>query len=251
MALRLPSVLAVLLIVLLIYGYSRTFLSPLGAAAAAISFATMGQVAELGMLGETEALFTLWVSGSLLIWHWGYLRDPPGRWSWIAAYALAGLGMLTKGVQGPAYLVLPVRRLFAAHRPLARCGPPLALGRLGRVRGDLGCLASAVFQQQGWPDTRAILGYDIGLRFDNAYLRWGTILKHFGSYPFEVAACLLPWSVLLLPYFSRRFRNSLGPVRRQVVFLAGAILVTFRWLVPAKSRYFMPLYPCFAPWWDW
>src|SRR5262249_47981803 len=68
-ALRLPSDCAMLLTVILIYGYARTFLSRTGALTAGAAYASMGQVLELGRTGKTDALFTLFVSGSLLLWH--------------------------------------------------------------------------------------------------------------------------------------------------------------------------------------
>jgi len=58
-AVRMPSVLAVLATVLLVYAYSRLFLSRIGAMAAALAYGTMGQVLQLCRLGETDALFAL------------------------------------------------------------------------------------------------------------------------------------------------------------------------------------------------
>jgi len=74
-AIRLPSVVAVLLTTVLIYAYGRSFLVPAGAFAAAVGFATMGQVLDLGRLGENEAVFTCLLSAALVSWHWLYLRD--------------------------------------------------------------------------------------------------------------------------------------------------------------------------------
>src|SRR6516164_5672965 len=102
---RLPTVLATLLTSLLVYGYSRVFLSRLGAFTAALAYATMGQVLQLGRVAESEAVFTLFVSASLLIWHWGYAKQWPDIWTWIAGYALAALGALAKGPQSPIYFV--------------------------------------------------------------------------------------------------------------------------------------------------
>ena len=76
LAVRLPSVIATWLTTLLIYGYSRRFLSRLGSLAAGFAFATMGMVLQLGRLAETDAIFTFFVSGSLLLWHWGYTANP-------------------------------------------------------------------------------------------------------------------------------------------------------------------------------
>jgi 4-amino-4-deoxy-L-arabinose transferase-like glycosyltransferase len=122
-AIRLPSALAILVTALLIYGYGRTFLSRFGAFAAGAVFITAGQVLQIGNLGETEAIFTLLVSASLLVWHWGYVRSWPPAWFWIAGGTLAALGALAKGLQAPAYffgtvgVFLVVRRDW--RRPIA------------------------------------------------------------------------------------------------------------------------------------
>ncbi|HVT30277.1 MAG TPA: glycosyltransferase family 39 protein, partial [Lacipirellulaceae bacterium] len=65
-AVRLPSVVAVVLTVLLIYGYLRSFASIVAAVVAALAYATMGQVLQIGRFGESEAFFALLVSASLL-----------------------------------------------------------------------------------------------------------------------------------------------------------------------------------------
>ena len=104
-SLRLPSVAAILLMVIIIYGYARSFLSRLGAFASALGFASMGQVLELGRLGETEAVFTLFVAGSLLTWRW-CLNTGTSPWlMWMLSYALAAAATLTKGPQAPMYFV--------------------------------------------------------------------------------------------------------------------------------------------------
>ena len=59
---RFPSLLATLLTTLMIYGYGRTFLSRLGALAAAASFATLADMFQMGRQAETEALFILLVA---------------------------------------------------------------------------------------------------------------------------------------------------------------------------------------------
>src|SRR5262245_47187020 len=107
MAIRIPSVCAILLTCVLIYRFSRLFLSALGALAAGLCFASMGQVLELGRVGETDALFTLFVSGALLSWHAGLTRGLSLYRTWSIGYALAALGTLTKGPQAPVYFVVP------------------------------------------------------------------------------------------------------------------------------------------------
>ncbi len=62
-AIRLPSVLAILLTTLITYLYARTFLTPTGALAAGAAYASLLQVLQIGRLGENEALYALLVSG--------------------------------------------------------------------------------------------------------------------------------------------------------------------------------------------
>ena len=68
-AVRLPSILATVLTTLLVYAYSRQFLSRLGALSSALVYCTFAQVLQLGRVAETEALFTLFVSAALFVWH--------------------------------------------------------------------------------------------------------------------------------------------------------------------------------------
>ena len=50
------------------------FSSTIAATVAALAYATMGQVLQIGRQGESEALFALLVGASLLVWHLGYMR---------------------------------------------------------------------------------------------------------------------------------------------------------------------------------
>ena len=250
-AIRLPSMLAILCMTLLIYGYARGFMSRVGATASAAAYATAGHVLELGRLGETESLFTLFVGGSLLAWHWAPARGGRTRWGWIIAYVFVALGTLTKGPQAPIYFALSVGVYLLVT---ARWRDALTLWHLAGVVIFAGLLALWLvpfWRMQGWAGTAKIFGYDVGLRFDDT--RGLTLLKHLASYPFEVLGCLLPWSALLVAYVRRDFRALLKANKinggAAALFLVIAVAVTFPtcWLTPgAKTRYFMPLYPCFA-----
>ena len=54
-SIRLPTLFAVLATTLLIYAVGRSFLGRLGAFAAALAFATMGEVLQMGRVAETRA----------------------------------------------------------------------------------------------------------------------------------------------------------------------------------------------------
>ena len=245
-AIRWPSVASVLLLGLLIYAYSRTCLGRVGAMAAGAAFITMGQVLELGRLGETDPLMTMMVAASLLVWHYGRLRGWSPVWYWSAGYLLAALATLTKGAQGPVYFAATVGGF------LLWTGRWREAFRWSHLVGILVFVATMAlwhvpyFFALGWDSTRRIYWDDLGMRFVGS--PWITV-KHLLAYPVEVLGCLLPWSVLLIAYLGRDFRESLKSAREQVIFLAIAIILAFPscWLAPiGRSRYFMPLYPCFA-----
>ena len=246
-ALRLPSDVAMLLTVLLIYGYARTFLSRLGALTAGLAYASMGQVLELGRMGETDALFTLFISGSLIGWHLCYLRFGSCYRTWCLGYLFVALGMLTKGPQAPVYFagVVGAYLLWTGQ------------WRTAFSRAHAAGIATFVLLFGAWQVPFMIkLGTegagrmyvnDVGHRFMDASLF--SFGEHLLAYPLEVAACMLPWSGLLVVWFVPGFRKLLGEARPYFIFLTLCLVVTFPtvWLPPgARPRYFMPLYPCAA-----
>ncbi len=198
---------------------------------------------ELGRLGENEAIFALFIAGSLLVWHGLYAR---GNWAaaWAFGGALAGLALLQKGIQGPVY--------FAA-----------ATGMFLLVRRDW----RALFSWQhllGWCAFAAVwlawqIPFYLATDWETSVAMWTRtvahrftfrgLLEHWGTYPLETFACLLPWSPLLVGLAFPKFRRSLGDRPTQVAFLITAILITYPSVLIAahsRGRYFLPLYPCFA-----
>ena len=244
---RLPGVLAVLVTALLLYGVSRKFVANGGALAAAISYTTMIQVLELGQLAETETLFTLLVSGSLLLWIAGHAGRWPPAITWGIAYALVGLGTLTKGPQAPVYFGAAVGLYLLVARDWRFAFTRWHLLGIAVAAGIVAAWQIPYTISVGWEATRHIYQGDVAMRFEDT--RWSTIFEHLAVYPVEVIICTCPWSLLLLAYIHRGLWQSLGRARPLVVFAWLAIAVTFPtcWLVPlARGRYYMPLYPCLA-----
>ncbi len=247
-SLRLPSVIAVLLLVVLIYGYGRSFLSKLGAFAAALGFASMGQVLELGRLGETEAVFTLFVAGSLLTWRWCLNTGRSPWFMWTASYALAAAATLTKGPQAPMYFVGGVWLFLIVTR---RWRMLFTLPHLAGIAVALGVLALwqvPYAMQMGVATSFRVYVGDVASRFGD--MKAATVIKHLISFPLEIVfGSLLPWSVLLLCYASRQFRQDLGRLRENALFLAVCIAISFPsvWIpATASLRYYMPMFPIFA-----
>ena len=241
---RLPSIVAVLLTSLLIYGYARQFLSPLAALAAGLIYASMGQVLEIGRMGESEPLFALLVSASLLIWHLGYVRGWHPARTWIAGFVLAALAAYVKGLQAPVYFVAITGMYLIVRRDWRYLiGWPYAAG------AAVFLLIIALWQIPYYlaTDGASVLAIWTGLVGDRLSL--GGLAAHVVTYPLETFACLLPWSPLLVALAKWETRAALRDESALATFLTTAVLVAYPsvWAVAgARGRYFMPLYPCFA-----
>lgn len=246
-AIRLPSDCAVLLTVILIYAYGRTFLTRLGALTAGAAYASMGQVLELGRLGETDALFTLFVSASLLVWHLCYLRGDSPYLTWCLGYLFVALGMLTKGPQAPVYFagVVGVYLIWTRNWRFALSNAHLTGLALFLVLFNAWQIPFAL--RLGAEGAGQMYVNDVSHRFLDA--SWTLFSTHLVEYPFETLICLLPWSGLLIVWWNRRFRQTLGQAETHATFLTICLLVAFPtvWLPPgSRPRYFMSLYPCVA-----
>jgi 4-amino-4-deoxy-L-arabinose transferase-like glycosyltransferase len=258
-AIRLPTVIATLLTSLMVYGYARIFLSPLGAFTAGIAYATMGQVLQLGRVAETEAVFTLFVASSLLVWHWGYVQEWRRVWPWVAGYALAALGALAKGPQAPIYFVAATGMFLLLQRDWRRLVSWHHLAGISIFFGIIASWQIPFFLKMDWPAVQKVWASDTAMRI------WEinplAVAKHLVTYPMELVACTMPWSLFLGIFLTPGFRRTTGlnqltgvkyrPVRSQMVsFLLVCLAVTFPscWLIPgAHGRYYMPLFPCMAP----
>jgi len=247
-AVRLPTILATLLITLLVYGYSRQFLTRCGALSSGLIYATFAQVLQLGRVAETEATFTLLLGGALLVWHWGYSRRWPALATWTLAYALLAVATLTKSLQAPAYFIGAVVVYLWWTRDLRF---------LLSSAHVVGCMVFAAtflawqipfYEQLDWSAVRQVWASDVGLRF--ASLSPTSVVAHWIGFPWKILACLLPWSLLLPAYLWPQFRQTIGRAAPMVTYLVIVWLVALPtcWLVPnARPRYLMPLYPLAAP----
>jgi 4-amino-4-deoxy-L-arabinose transferase-like glycosyltransferase len=250
-AVRLPSQLATLLTTLLIYGYCRSFLSRLGSFAAAAAFATMADMLQMGRQAETEAIFILFLSVSLLVWHWGMMRGWPDGRTFALGYGLMALAMLTKGLQAPAYFVGSITVYLALTKQW-----PRLFGRghlLGALVGAALVLAWTIpyYRALGWSGVASVWLGDPAYRFNASIQNWRLpeVLSHLLVYPLEIVAGTLPWSLILLAYLRRDFRAAIGRARLPVLFHTICLAVAFPtcWIPPGgQARYFAPLFPCLA-----
>ncbi|HEX4412259.1 MAG TPA: glycosyltransferase family 39 protein, partial [Lacipirellulaceae bacterium] len=243
-AARLPSVIAVVLTSLLIFGYTRAFASVTTALIAALVYATGGQVLQIGRLGESEAVFTLFVGGSLLVWHLGYARNWRPVVVWTLGFSFAALAAMVKGPQAPIYFVA----ITGAYLVVVRDWKYLLSWQ--PFAGGLAFVAIIAAWQIPFyraTDWQAVLATWAGLAGDRIHLRG--VLAHSVSYPLETFGCLLPWSPMLTVLALRDVREWLREKRNVSTFIITALVVAYPtvWLASgARGRYFMPLYPLVA-----
>jgi 4-amino-4-deoxy-L-arabinose transferase-like glycosyltransferase len=245
---RLISAAATMLTAGLLYAHARRVTSRLGALTAAVAFLTMGQVLQLGSLAENEAVMTLFMSGALLLWEWGYRCRWPATRTWCLGYALAALATLTKGIQGPAYfigstwlmlLVERDRRFFFSRAHVA--GIAVFLLVLGIWQVPYACLVGVETAVFTWTHEVFKKTSVIGI---------GPFVKHALAFPFEVLVSTAPWSIWLLPLVDRRVRAAITGQQRQTMRFLGCVAAvgvpTVWFACQGRARYLMPLFPCAA-----
>jgi 4-amino-4-deoxy-L-arabinose transferase-like glycosyltransferase len=101
-AVRLPSVLATLVLALGILVFGRGWIGSLGALIASIFFLTNLAILESGRLAELEAVYIASTGLALVIWLAGWYRGITGLRLWVWPAILLALGLLTKG---PTHLI--------------------------------------------------------------------------------------------------------------------------------------------------
>ena len=245
-AIRLPSVIAVLLTVTMLYLVAHQYLTQAASVLASLGYATMLQVLELGGSGETESIHTFLVAGSILIWHQLWSRDRL-TWAWSLGFGLAGLTMLAKGPQGPIYFIASSGAMvlfYKRHREILTPAPWIGLAVFLLVWGAWNVPFTMRF---GWRTSVAMLGNDVAMRFVAPTM--AQRLTHLATFPAEIAVCWMPWSLLIPLLAWRRCREQIRRIdglSSLMVLGVVSIAVTFPsvWFVTAaKSRYFLPLAP--------
>jgi 4-amino-4-deoxy-L-arabinose transferase-like glycosyltransferase len=242
-AIRLPSMVAILVTTLLIFRYSRRELSRLGAGTAAVSYACFGQVLQIGWTGENEAVYTLLLSAALLVWYSMYTSGRSVFATWAMGAGLAGLALLVKGPQALVYFVMATSAYVVWRREWRGLMAASVVFGVG-----VGCLAPALWcaalgQRLGGDAVAQVLVHVSLTRYGS-----GLSLAHLASYPVMVWGSLLPGSLVWLSLLTSA-RRVFCPVPEVVRFSIVALLVTFPtlWLAEhAQPRYFMPLFPCAA-----
>ncbi|QDT37143.1 ArnT family glycosyltransferase [Stratiformator vulcanicus] len=247
-AARLPSVIAILLTTLVIYFYSTQYLSRAASFVAAVAFATMAQVMDIGWTAETEAVFTLLLASSLMVWHFGYSKGISPWIFWTAGYSLAALAALAKGPQGPVYFGAPVVAFLLWRRDWKTLfSAAHVVGGLSFV-GIVGAWQIPYLLEAG-PRNAYGVWFKLATNNFHSTTNYSRLIKHLLTFPLEVFGCMMPWSIGLIPLATKSFWRERVDLRglSQFHLLAAAVTFPSIWFAAdAVPRYFMPLYPLLA-----
>ncbi len=244
-AVRAPSIIATLLTTILIYLTCRGYLNRFGAWVAAVAFASMAQVMELGSRAESEAVYTLFLGSALLLWYRDYAVGRNLVRCWAVGYGLAALAFLTKGPQAVAYFGAATLVYLTLRRDWRALVHPGHIAGWGLFALVVGAWAIPFVQAEGWAALRRVGSDDILMRFQN--LRPAFVARHLISFPFELWGAALPGSLALMALLSGSVRRAARNALLLFPAVCLAVAIPTCWLVPgARPRYLMPLYPCLA-----
>jgi 4-amino-4-deoxy-L-arabinose transferase-like glycosyltransferase len=243
-ALRLPTILSVILTGWLLYGIGRRHVGE--------SFGRLWPLLYLGcgaiyfyfsMLGEIDLFYSLVTAASMLLFFHYYQA---GRFvlMFSVSYALAAVGLLTKGLPSIPFLGLTVLAwlLYEKRWRLLFSGAHLVgIAVFLLIAGGYFGLYAQYNSLDGFVEE--LFSESVG-RTAAGNALWRTV-EHVLTFPFDTIKDTLPSSLLLLFAVRRDFRQM---IRRNklmvfsvVVFLANFALY---WLSPgAKQRYIYMLYP--------
>ena len=242
-AARLPSALATLGGILLVYLFARKLYGPQAALLASLILFTSRKFFNVGLSVHFDPLLTFWITLALLLFYCGYEKQNGARKYFLLSYVSIGCALLTKGPAGFAIPLITIVLFLILKRDLSKI-KKLELGKGSLI--ILGMLAL-------WLVPACILGgaeYTQNVLFKQTFGRMVKSFAHkepFYYYLLKFPSDFLPWSVFIpaagIHFWRNRTKNN------NVLFPAAWFAATFLLfsLVSGKrSLYLLPLYPAAA-----
>lgn len=247
---RIPSVLIMAMTGLLIYGTTGKWLSREGRILAAVSTISMIGLIEKGRLSDMDSLFIFFVAAVLLVWLNGYTR----RWNsfliWSISLLLLSIGFLAKGPQILAFFYLTVIAYLFVRRDMAFLWSKEHLCGLMLLIFFLSGYLAYVLQWIPFNEYLSMWVDQITQRGKSRYAY--AFLTHIVTYPLEVIASFMPWTLLMVPIlFYRESRSEIKKICENEVFFFALVMVAVNFplywvLQSARVRYFLPAGPFIA-----
>lgn len=248
--LRLPSALAAVGTVLVVFSLGETLIGAGGGFLAGLILASSPEFQKYACVAKLEMLLTFFISASLACFYFGLnsTANKPStdkgrdkRWYFLWGWFFLALSVLTKGIG--IILVPPVLGLYLFSRK--------ELHRWREMEPLLGGLIFIALLS-GWLLPAQLYG---GVSYTEGML--GHFGHHMGRpinffkpvfYTAETLAGTLPWSLILIAIYTY-WKNSRLAGREPLKF-AGlwflTIFVIFSLIMSKRSRYLLPLYPAVA-----
>jgi len=240
-AARLPSALALLGTIFIVYHLGRSMFGQEPGFLAALLIAIAPGAAGAAHFANPDALLLLCTTAALALF-WGEMAHP-GRGSYFAVGACCGLGVLAKG---PVGFVLPAAIGFLyivwAGRWRALLTPRVLLLLFGVV------VVAAPWYALVAAETKGVWVRDFWYKH-NVERGMAVMEGHGGSYAYYLLILLpgmLPWSLFLVPAAWHAWtRRDDGPTKLLICW-AGVYLVFFSLARTKLPNYVLPAYPAVA-----
>jgi 4-amino-4-deoxy-L-arabinose transferase-like glycosyltransferase len=208
-------------------------------------FLTFPDVMDKAVRAEIDMTFTLFVSLSMIFWFYYYeIKDnPPAAWG--TALFFVGIGVLTKGVQAPAFFYSGVVPYLIYRKDIK------GLFSLSHIAGLL--IALALFLLWLVP----LLGEVDLKRLEEAWIGEvvlrrrplkgsgiGGFLKHFVEFPFLYIKAYVTWIAFIVLWRHKPARGGQPEIMRLAWYCLFFLMVSIPlyWLLPgARLRYMLPV----------
>jgi len=243
-ALRLPTVLSVILTSLLLYGLGRRYVNPEFGWLSALLFPISGGLYfYFSLLGEIDLFYTfVTFAGFAALFHF----QQQGRYGlmFVVTYALAAVGTLTKGLPSLLFLGLSVPAWLWHEGELKRL---LSLAHLAGILAYGALAGGYLLAYHQYNDIGNYLQMMVDESSERTVAENGVwkLVEHIFMFPLDTIKDLLPGGLLLFFAIRRDLRSLL--LRNKLLAFAALMFlanVLPYWVSPgARQRYIYMLYP--------
>lgn len=247
---RLPSVVAMVFTGLAVYFLSGQALSRNGRFFAALATMSMTGLIKKARTAEIDSLFIFFVTLSLLIWIYGYIKKYRPLVTWSIPLAILGIGFLTKGPHAATFFYFTVFAFLLIRKDLRYFFSVAHLGGLIIMLAIIAAYVLAVLQHISWQEYAGIWTHQFNSRAETREAH--VLIKHLIDFPLYAPLSFAPWILLFIPVFvSRNLRGIFRGLLKNDLILFSSVMVVANfplyWILPnAFVRYYLPAGPFFA-----
>lgn len=243
-AVRVPTVVALLLMGLFHYLFVRKFLDRDIAFYSSLCLVTVGNFYfYFSLLAEIDVFYSLLVYLCIASIFYFSQRDSLPL-MYLSSFALTAVGFLTKGFPSIVFLYLSLAVFFLSEKKAGRFLSPFHLLGLAVFALVVGAYLY-LYSLQGSVERYIEVMWSESFKRTALGSTPATLLTHLWTFPLGTAKALFPYSLLLLFALRKGFLRevlSVPVVRFSVLVFASNYLVY--WVSPgAKQRYIMAIFP--------